>query len=121
MTELHPPLLCQLEIECSDIKKSLEFYENVLGFRKSPCEIHEIAILEVGDATYGISLVPAKSKGSPSPSTIYFVVQDPDNAYEKVEVWGGKKILGPEKVTGYGVVFKFADPNGQKIGLFSRT
>ena len=54
------PKLCQIEIRYQSLEKTLLFYEEVLGFKKSPCEIHEVTLLDVGEQTYGISLVPGE-------------------------------------------------------------
>ncbi len=124
--EIVSPLnLCQIEIVVQDLRRSIDFYEAVLGWACVPAEMHDYAVLTVpDDCPYGISLVPAKRDDKPteeryaSRATLYFRVQEPKTIAQRAKEFGGAVIFGPKKLPGYGLCYQIADPDGQRLGLF---
>ncbi len=121
---IDPTKLCQIEIQVTDLKKSLEFYEEVMGWRAVPAEIHLVTVLEVpSSCSFGISLVSSPHQRGPqtgSSLTLYFAHEDPEQILAKAGRWGGKVRFGPKKLPGYGHIYQIEDPNGVRFGLFKQ-
>jgi predicted enzyme related to lactoylglutathione lyase len=113
--------LCQIEIPVSNIEVSLEFYWKVFGWKKVPCEIAGYYILDVpSEFGFGVSLIPQLSGTSKkdSQSRLYFTCQNPDRYLNAIETYGGKILGGPSPRPGYGMIWRFQDPDGHAYGLF---
>lgn len=119
-----PTRLCQIEIQVSDLKQALRFYECAFGWRAAPAELHEYVVLDVPDhCPFGISLVPGKAAASSSASThgnmvLYFAVDDPEKVVVNVVASGGKKRFGPVPLLGYGEIYQVEDPDGTRFGFY---
>lgn len=126
MEVVSPNNLCQIEIVVQDLKRSVDFYEQVMGWLRVPAEIHDYAVLQVPeDCPFGISLVPSRMRDPAaeqyvSRATIYFTVENPQSIVDKAKEFGGSFVFGPKKLPGYGACYQIADPDGQRIGLFER-
>lgn len=120
---IDPRQLCQIEIRISDLERSLAFYRQVFGWKPVPAEVHNYIILDVPeDCPVGITLIPGnESKEDSKRLVLYFAVDDPEEIISKVKDLGGRVILGPRKVQGYGTIYQFTDPNGQCFGLFKKS
>jgi predicted enzyme related to lactoylglutathione lyase len=117
MTLVDPAKLCQIEIPVSNLDISLAFYENVLGWKRSPIEIHNYIVLDTANCNFGIALIPGQT-GPRGGVTLYFESQDPERILGLVTQFGGKVIFGPRVLPGYGTIYQFQDPDGQRFGLF---
>lgn len=117
---MSPSRLCQIEIYVSDIGKSLRYFKEVFGWEKVPAYIHNLCVLDVGDAEFGISLVPLKLKAAQK-LTLYFKIDSIDQikkmkkASEKISQ---KEIPDEKNLPSYGRVHFIVDPDGHRFGLF---
>jgi predicted enzyme related to lactoylglutathione lyase len=116
--------LCQIEIPVQDLHRAILFYENVLGWRPAPTEIHDYCVLDVpADCPYGISLVPQRRAAESSPSSgpvIYFHCDDAAGLVETACQWGGRRRFGPRQLPGLGLIYQIEDPSGNRIGLYEK-
>ena len=133
---ISPSAICQIEIPVSDVQASLQFYEHVFGWRRSPADIQECIILETqgtgaGGAppddsrTIGVSLIPGAAPpgrgnhvGTHSHIVLYFKVDDPEGIVRRAVTYGGSKRFGPRKMPSYGEIWRNTDPDGNQLGLF---
>lgn len=118
-----PAAICQIEIPVSDLQASLQFYEHVFGWRRSPAEIQEYIVLESPDqdAAIGISLIPGATptgRNGHAHTVLYFKVNDPEEIATRAVTWGGSKRFGPRKIPSYGEIWRITDPDGNQFGLF---
>jgi uncharacterized protein len=119
---VNPARLCQIEIQVSDLARAVNFYSEALGWRPVPAEMHELVVLEVPpDCAFGISLRPSrKSPKSENNLVPYFAVDDAEAVLCQVEAHGGRRIIGPTKLPGYGTIYQCEDPDGTRIGLYTK-
>jgi len=121
---IKPESLCQIEIPVRDLAAGVRFYAAVFGWKAVAAEMHNYVVFDVPtQCPYGISLVPA-ANGAPDPTgyrtTLYFSTEDPDEVIQRAETAGGIKRGGPRPIPGYGTVWYFCDPDGNRFGLFQR-
>lgn len=115
--------LCQIEIPVSDVNVALRFYAEVFGWNLVPAEMIGYYILDVpSDYGFGISLVPTH-EGKPSQvksyaSRLYFKCQTPDKTIEVIKTCGGKVLGTAVDRPGYGMTWRFQDPDENQFGLF---
>jgi hypothetical protein len=67
----------------------------------------------------GFPLLDENNK--PGDVTVYLDSDDIEADLEKIEANGGKKILGKTEIPKVGWFAYFADPTGNRLGLFTRT
>ena len=117
-----PTRLCQIEIQVTDVPRALAFYADAFGWTSSPAEIFEFHILDVPkESPFGIALVPdkdARERGACHTVTLYFSVDNPEAILERAEACGGRRVVGPYSVMGYGQVWHLEDPDGNRWGIF---
>lgn len=116
--------LCQIEIPVSQIEVSLRFYKEVFGWDKVPADIAGYYILDVpSEFGFGISLTPhpISAPRHPFTSRLYFKSQNTEQCLEAIKTNGGKILSGPSPRPGYGLVWRFQDPDGHQYGLFQET
>jgi len=94
----------------SDLKKAIDFYENVLGLRKTG-EWSTYAIFDVG----GVELA-LEPKGK---IDIFLLVDDVDEAYETFKKKGVKFVTEPKDQHWGGRTAEFTDPDGNRFILVS--
>lgn len=117
--KVDPANLVQLEFQVSDLETASAFYEKVMGWTAVPAEMHDMLVMDVGsDCPYGISLRRKKNADIKHGLIPYFSHEDPEEIFEQVSLYGGKKKSGPIALPSYGSVWFIADPDGQTIGLF---
>ncbi len=127
MISLSPAAICQIEIPVSDVEASIQFYEHVFGWRRSPAEIQEYIVLETPDVgsdrphSVGVSLIPGATpagRNGHAHTVLYFQVDDPEEIARRAVTFGGTKRFGPRKVPSYGEIWRITDPDGNQFGLF---
>lgn len=94
----------------SDLKKAVDFYENVLGLKKTG-EWGNYAIFDVG----GVELA-LEPKGR---FMVFLFVDDVDEAYRAFEEKGVKFVTEPKDQYWGGRTAEFADPDGNRFVLVS--
>lgn len=120
---IDPTKLCQIEIQVSDMERSLEFYREVFGWKKVPAEMFEYAVLEVPpECTFGISLIPSLAFGATNSRLVLYFSVSTEAAIKDImaraKQWGGSAVFGPKRVPGRGMIYQVADPDGQRFGLY---
>jgi predicted enzyme related to lactoylglutathione lyase len=113
--------IVQIEIPIVDLKRALEFYEAVFGWKLAPTEIHNYYVLDVPKTMkFGVALICVPEfKPSTHQTTVYFECPEIEYVLEKVVERKGKITMGPKEVPPYGVIHHFTDPDGNRWGLFS--
>ena len=118
-----PRRLCQIEILVSDLKRSVAFYDEALGWKPAPAQLHDFVVLSVpDDCPFGIGLrsgIPEKTNGNQV--VLYFAADHPQAVIQRVGSCGGHPVFGPNHLPGYGYIWQFADPDGNRFGLYSKT
>jgi predicted enzyme related to lactoylglutathione lyase len=118
---IDPTALCQIEIQVSDLSRSIEFYREVFGWQPVPAFIHEYVVLDVPEhCQFGVSLVPQPNLGRCHGNAVrlYFRVSDAPLILERASTFGGQRLPG-RSLPGYGRVEVVTDPDGNAFGLFS--
>lgn len=112
------PAVAWFEVTGKDGAALQRFFGSLFGWQ----------IQDAGDGS-GYGLVQAAEKGiaggigssqdgSPGQATFYVEVDDPAAYLAKAEELGGKTVVPPTEIPGFGLTFAFfADPEGHLIGL----
>ena len=105
-------------LSVSDMKESLDFYHDVLGFTAS--YLHEdpptYAVLQLHDISIHLSLTDAAITPGPS---VYFFVHDVDNTWHQIKSKYNGSITEPVQWD-YGMRdFDVTDPSGHRL-IFGR-
>ena len=95
-----------LTFPVSDLKKAVNFYENILGLKKTD-EWGNYAIFDVG----GVELA-LEPKGR---FLIFLLVDDVDKAYIELKEKGVKFLTEPKDQYWGGRTAEFSDPDGNKF------
>jgi metallothiol transferase len=99
-----------LTFPVSDLKKAVDFYENVLGLKKTG-EWSNYAVFDVG----GVDLA-LEPKGKFS---IFLLVDDIDKTYETLKEKGAKFLTEPKDQYWGGRTAEFVDLDGNKFIIVS--
>jgi len=99
-----------ITFQVSDLKRAVEFYENVLGLKKTG-EWGNYAIFDVG----GVELALQPNRRS----LIFLLVDDVDEAYKTFKEKGVKFVTEPKDQYWGGRTAEFADPDENKFILVS--
>lgn len=119
-----PENLCQLDLTVSNIDRSLRFYAGVFAWTEAPCEIFNYHVLNVPKTCpFGIALIEKPDhRFTLSALCLSFSMatkQEILDAFGKVETLGGQH-LGERKLPGYGYLWEFCDPDGQRYRFFKK-
>jgi catechol 2,3-dioxygenase-like lactoylglutathione lyase family enzyme len=95
-----------------DLKKSISFYENVLGLKKRD-EWSNYATLNIGEMMIGLDPDPKAEL------QIYMTVTDVDKAYAALKEKRVEFLAEPKDQYWGGRTATFADPDGNKFILVS--
>jgi predicted enzyme related to lactoylglutathione lyase len=125
---LSPSHLCQIELPVSNMERAGAFYHKALGWAPMPAEIYGYMVLDVpATCSFGIALVQAgaqqasdESPRKPS-TTLYFRCESPEDVLAAIGANGGKVFGTEQTLAGYGTLFRFDDPDGNRFGIFSRS
>jgi len=99
-----------------DLKRAVEFYENVLGLQKK-YEFGDYAGFDCGGVEIGLKTwgeLENPRKGEPC---INFLVDDVDAAYETLKRKGVRIIEGPKDTLWGGRIIVFEDPDGNALQM----
>ncbi|MHB8376203.1 MAG: VOC family protein [Dehalococcoidia bacterium] len=102
------------EVLGGDGKQLQRFYASLFGWTVDASNPMEYGLVTGEDAGIGGGI--AKSQGAPM-VTFYVEVPDLAAALARAESLGGKTIMPPMDVPGGPKLAKFADPDGNVIGL----
>lgn len=121
--ESHEPVpkkgcaLNHFEIGVADGKKAIDFYSKLFGWKVQWYEEWKYGMVEpVGKGIGGgICQVPDQAPYV----TLYTTVSSLKEYLKKVEQFGGKTVMPPTPIEGYGASALFSNPDGTVLGLFS--
>lgn len=110
------------ELMTTDVEKAKEFYQKVTGLTATS---GHYPILKDGTQLVA-GLVGPRVEGSGWPSggpeahwIAYIAVDDVNAAAKKAEALGGKILLPPTEVPGFGRAAVLRDPQGAAFGIFT--
>jgi len=95
-----------------DLRKALNFYENVLGLKKRD-EWSNYATFNIGDMMFGLD---PESKGE---IDVFMTVANVDQEYKTLKEKGVEFVTEPKDQYWGGRTAKFKDPDGNKFILVS--
>jgi predicted enzyme related to lactoylglutathione lyase len=110
------------EIIGKDGAKLQNYYANLFGWEidsNNPMNYGLVAREQNTNAD-GVGIgggVGAGPEGYPGHVTFYVEVPDVEAALAKAESLGGRRLMGPDKVTDEFEIGRFADPEGHVIGV----
>ena len=108
--------LCHFEIGCRDYARSKEFYSSLFEWRfETTPRGHEM--IRTGDDVGGHLNVLGHEPHNYI--VFYIMVDDVAAAVAKAESLGGKTLLGPVKEEHGGTFAWIADPEGNRIGVYT--
>jgi predicted enzyme related to lactoylglutathione lyase len=114
--------LCQIEIPVTDVEDAKNFYRDVFGLKATPADIHDYVVLAVhSKSPFGLSLVPKSTIKSGGGPRLYFSVVDFAPVIDALKKWPDSGLEGPIRLPSYGKVYRFQDPDGNKLGIFVDT
>jgi predicted enzyme related to lactoylglutathione lyase len=110
------------EIISTDHERAQRFYAELFGWQVNADPAmggYALADTGNGDGAIGGGIGPASEEDGPRVS-IYMRVDDLDGYLERAEKLGGTPLVPPMDLpSGYGRIAVFADPDGNKVGLWS--
>ncbi|MFX0097492.1 MAG: VOC family protein [Candidatus Hodarchaeota archaeon] len=92
----------------SDLRKAMEFYENILGLKKTG-EWPNYAIFNVGGVQFGLE--------PDGKQEIFLLVDDVDRAYQELKEKGVKFVTKPKDQPWGARAATFTDPDGNKFTI----
>jgi predicted enzyme related to lactoylglutathione lyase len=107
------------EVAGKDREALKDFYSGLFAWKLTDMDAMPYTTIDAGDEGIpgGIGSAPDGDDGH---VTFYVRVNDIKAAIEKVELLGGKRIMGPMDIPS-GQIALFADPEGHRIGLMTQT
>ncbi len=108
------------EICVKDMDAGIDFYRNLFGWEITKDQNMTYAMIRTGEDPEG-GIFPAEGDMKPF-VTVYAKVEDIDAVLDKAERMGAFIIQRKKLITEqYGYYGMFADPDGNVIGLWSKT
>jgi predicted enzyme related to lactoylglutathione lyase len=113
--------IVHVELPAASGKEASRFYNEAFGWKDSLYADADYYMFDLGDGTGGgfnkltdEGNIPVK----PGDVLVYISTDDIEESLAKVESLGGKTILGRTPVADMGAFAFFADPTGNRIGLW---
>jgi hypothetical protein len=112
--------ICHIDVPAPDLAKARAFYTKVFGWKCSAMRGMEGYLFwSAGDAAGGFNGDEKPARGG---ITMFLAVAEIPAALRKVERAGGKVVRTKTTIPGgYGFMATFLDPNGNRMGLWSKT
>jgi len=113
--------ICHVEIVAADPATSSRFYGDLFGWKMSAMPVD-------GSTTYHTFETPAGLGGGfpsigvdykPGDVIVYISTDDIDATLARVTELGGRTLLGKTEIPGMGWYAQFADPTGNRLGLYT--
>jgi len=102
--------IAHITIGVSDLKKSMQFYQDILGLEKFG-EWPAYAIFDIAGVSFGLE---PKAK-----LEICMLVDDVDKTYQNLKDKGAKVVVEPKEPSWGGRAATFLDPDGNKVTIES--
>jgi hypothetical protein len=114
-----PRSIIFLEIPAADTKIEVEFFTHLLGWRSTFVDpSSSYAIFQAGNFEGGFAHLDENFK--PGDIVPYVESEDIEADLRQVESLGGRTLAPKTEIPGYGWYGWFADPAGNRIGLYTR-
>jgi predicted enzyme related to lactoylglutathione lyase len=108
------------DLAANDPNKSRKFFADLFAWDIHVMEENNYGMVDTG-ASEGIpGGIGQADDSNPAGIVIYAAVDDAKVTLEKVESLGGKTVVQPYEIPGYGVMAVFQDPEGNRVGLWQR-
>lgn len=111
---------CWADVMLADVEAGQRFYGGLFGWTFTPPAPREPgAAVEARLAGDRVAALVGKSDGRmPTVWTVYFATPHAQATMAKIRAAGGRPVMGPTAVDGYGVTATAADPGGAVFGLW---
>ena len=112
--------ICHVNIPAPDLAKAKAFYTKVFGWKCTAMPgMTGYSFWSAGKLGGGFDADVKPAKGG---VTLYLAVADIPAALKKIKFSGGKAVRPKTAIPGnYGFMATFLDPNGNRMGLWSKT
>jgi predicted enzyme related to lactoylglutathione lyase len=120
MTRYAPGTPCWADLSSPDLPESQRFYTGVFGWTAQTApepEAMGYTTFYRGDQAV-VAVGPLMSEGQPPAWTTYFATDDADAAAQRVDSAGGKILMAPMDVMGFGRMAIFLDPVGAAFAVW---
>lgn len=114
----HP--ISHLELSAEDPAAASRFYADLFGWKIDHNEKHDYYIFEGEGGPRGGFVQVDDKEHKPGDVVVYFDTDDIDASLKQVEALGGKVLQPKTEIPGVGTYALFADPTGNRLGLFTR-
>jgi predicted enzyme related to lactoylglutathione lyase len=108
--------LVHLEVTGRDGKKLQDFFTDLFGWKMNADNPMNYGVFNLSDEVGG-GVGPAP-EGSDGNAMFYVGVDNVEEAMQKAESLGGKRVFGPADVPGGPTIAHFTDPEGHLVGMF---
>jgi len=105
-----------ITLTVKNLKKAIDFYENVLGLQKK-YEFKDYAGFDCGGVEIGLKTWGELEKPRKGEPCINFLVENIDDAYKSLQQKGVKVIEGPKETLWGSRILLFEDPDGNILQL----
>jgi catechol 2,3-dioxygenase-like lactoylglutathione lyase family enzyme len=105
-----------ITLTVSDLKKAVDFYENILGLQKK-YEFKDYAGFDCGGVEIGLKTWGEKEKPRKGEPTIDFLVDNVDESYRTLKERGVNFTKEPEDTLWNARIAIFSDPDGNLLQM----
>jgi len=105
-----------ITLTVKDLKKAINFYQNVLGLQKK-YEFNDYAGFDCGGVELGLKTWGELEKPRKGEPVINFLVDNVNEAHKILQLNGVKIIEGPKETLWGGRILLIADPDGNLLQL----
>ena len=114
------PIVCWTEIPVTDLKKAVDFYSEVFGWKMeiTPMGPNDAAVFNGVDDAAGGHLYPGTPAENGTGTTVHLTVPDSVDASAERVTQAGGTVIGPVVDIPAGRFQYAIDPDGNSIGLF---
>ncbi len=116
-----PPFpIAHLELSAKDPAAASRFYADLFGWKIEHNEKFNYFIFEGEGGPRGGFETVNGTEHRAGDVVVYFGTDDIDATLKRVEELGGKVIVGKTEIPGVAYWAQFADPTGNRLGLYTR-
>jgi len=114
----HP--IVHIEFSAKDREAAGKFYSEIFGWQIQQMPEMNYATFEAEGGPGG-GFNPLTEENPAGTVTVYIETDDIDATLAKIAARGGKMVQPKAEIPGYGWMGIFADPTGNKVGLYTAT
>lgn len=109
--------IMHFEIASPNLERATEFYGELFDWVVGEEQMDGYRLVQTAEGSIGGGLLRAPEGVFPY-VTVYVGVEDLRASLQEVEELGGKVIVEPTPIRGFGTFAMFQDPDGAMMGLF---